>query len=184
MDEYQQIIDGLDDKNYILMILILLQEEEDTVIVSEREIFFFSRNWHVHLQVLGVEERRRCSGYIPRCALNDHISSAFSTLYRSNDGGALITVTRFDHIMFRYILYKFGPTYDRMTPYSENVNIMREMNIKKARPRTFDLTFGLALVLLNLCSRGGSCLIQMVFGANKSPLSLWIIFVMRFLLDV
>ena len=36
LDEYQWIIDGLDDENDMLMILILLQEEEDTVIASEK----------------------------------------------------------------------------------------------------------------------------------------------------
>ena len=58
-----------------------------------------------------------------------------------------------------------------MIPYSEDGS-MREMKIKQARPRKFDSTFGLALVLLHLLSKGGSHLIQMVFGATKSQLSL------------
>ena len=68
--------------------------------------------------MIGAEERWRRSGYIPRCAFHDPISSAFSTLYGSNDDGALITVTGLDHLTFRYILSKFEPTYDIMTPYS------------------------------------------------------------------
>ena len=63
---------------------------------------------------------------------------------------------------------------------------MREMNIVKARPRTFESTFGfgLALILLHLCSKGGSHLFQMVFGATNSPLYLWICFGRMVLLDV
>ena len=48
VDEYQWIIDGLDDENDMLMILILLQEEEDTVIASEKETLLFSCNRHVY----------------------------------------------------------------------------------------------------------------------------------------
>ena len=74
VDEYQRTIDESDDENDMLMILYLLLEEEDT---SEEENFVFSRNRHVRRQTLGVEERRRSSGYIPRSALQDPISSAF-----------------------------------------------------------------------------------------------------------
>ena len=48
VDEYQWIIDGFDDENYMIMILILLQEEEDTVIASEKETLIFSWNRHVY----------------------------------------------------------------------------------------------------------------------------------------
>ena len=109
VDEYQRIIDGLDNENDMLMILIILLEEEDT---SEEENFVFSRNRHVHRQMLGAEERWHRSGYIPRCALHDPISSAFSTLYRSNDDGSLLTVTGY-----------FSPMYDIMSPYSKDGNI-------------------------------------------------------------
>ena len=78
VEEYQWIVEGLEDKNDILMILILLQEEEEeAVIASEKENFVFSRNWHVYQQTLGAEERRHHSGYIPICTLHDPISSEF-----------------------------------------------------------------------------------------------------------
>ena len=48
VEEYQWIIDGLDEENNMLMILILLQEEEDTVITSEKEKVFFYRDRHVY----------------------------------------------------------------------------------------------------------------------------------------
>ena len=178
VEEYQRIIDGLDDENDMLIILYLLQEEEET---SKKEKFIFSHNRHIFRQNIDAEGRRRRSGYIPRCALHDPIVSAFSILYRSNDDGALITVTGFDHSTFCYILSKFAPTYDTMTPYTADGS-MREMMIKKGRPRTFDSTLGLALVLLHLRSRGGSHLLQMVFGSTKTPLSLWMRFGRRVLL--
>ena len=87
----------------------------------------------------------------------------------------MITVTEFDHFTFHYILSKFAPTYDRMTPYTVDGS-MREMRIQKGRPRKCDLTLGLALVLLHLRSRGGSHLLWMVFGSTKNPLSLWMRF--------
>ena len=148
--EYQRIIDGLDDENDMLIILYLLQEEEEK---SKKEKFIFSRNRHVFRQNLDAEESRRHNGYISRSALRDPIVSAFSILYRSNDDGALITVTGFDHSTFRYILSKFVPTYDTMTPYTVDGS-MRKTMIKKGRPRKFDLTLGLALVLLHLPPEG------------------------------
>ena len=42
VEEYQRIIDVLDDENDMIMILILPEEDEDTVIASEREKFLFS----------------------------------------------------------------------------------------------------------------------------------------------
>ena len=126
VEEYQRIIDGLDDENDMLIILYLLQEEEET---SKKEKSIFSRNQHGCRQNLDAEGRQRRSGYIQRCALHDPIVSAFSILYRSNDDGALITVTGFYHLTFRYILSKFVPTYDRMTPYTVDGS-MREMKIK------------------------------------------------------
>ena len=59
VEKYQWIINGLDDESDMLMILIIILEEEDT---SEEENFVFSRNRHVHRQILGAEERRHRSG--------------------------------------------------------------------------------------------------------------------------
>lgn len=82
-----------------------------------------------------------------------------------------------------YVLSKFRPAYNRMTPYSKDGK-MRDMKVFKARPRTFDSIFGLALFLLHLCSKGRCNLLQMVFGSTKSQLSLWIRFSRRVLLGV
>ena len=48
VDDYQWIIDVLDDENDMLVILILIQEEEDTAIAYETEKFFFYRDRHVY----------------------------------------------------------------------------------------------------------------------------------------
>ena len=52
------------------------------------------------------------------------------------------------------------------------------------KPRTFDSTFALALVLMHLRCKGSTSLLQMVFGATRSPLSLWLRFSRRVLLHV
>ena len=48
VEEYQRIIDGLDDENDMLIILYLLQQEEDTAIASEKETLLFSCSRHVY----------------------------------------------------------------------------------------------------------------------------------------
>ena len=62
-----------------------------------------------------------------------------------------------------------------MTPYDKNGE-MRELKIMGGKPRTFDSTFALALVLMHLRCKGSANLLQMVFGATRSPLSLWLCF--------
>ena len=99
--------------------------------------------------------------------------SAFSTLYCSGDDSALITVTGFDHDGFKYLLSKFAPLYDNYTPYSDTGEIRPLLN-RAGRPRTLDHTLGLAVVLLWTRSRGNQFLLGMIFGATKSPMSLWL----------
>ena len=142
-----------------------------------------SRNRHAFRNTSSQVDLLRRSGYIPRSALQNPISSAFSTLYRSNGDAALIKVTWSDHTTFHYILSKFSPTYDIMSPYSKDGNI-RLKRCKQGRPRIFESNFGLALVLLHLQSRGSNNLLQMVFGATKGPMSVLLRFARGVLLDV
>ena len=74
------------------------------------------RNRRAMRSILSEEDTLRRSGYIPRCAIQHSLVSEFSTLYRSGDGSALITVTGFDHAGFQHLLSKFAPMYDIYMP--------------------------------------------------------------------
>ena len=126
-----------------------------------------SRNRHAMRTVLCEADARRRSGYIPRCALQHPLVSAFSTLYRSGDDSALITVTGFNHAGFQYLLSKFALLYDKYTPYSDTGEIRPLLNCS-GRPRTLDHTLGLAVVLLWTRSRGNQFLLGMIFGVLPS----------------
>ena len=94
----------------------------------------------------------------------------------------MITCTGFDHASFRYLLERFSPVYDGLTPYDEN-GCIRPKKIQ-GRPRTFDNTFGLALVLMWYRTRGSCIILGMCFGSTNSPLSIFLRFGRRCLLEV
>ena len=90
--------DPCDEFLTMFLILDMMDNDDD----GKDADYAPSRNRHAMRRVLCEEDARRRSGYIPRCALQHPLVSAFSTLYRSGDNSALITVTRFDHGGFQY----------------------------------------------------------------------------------
>ena len=172
--ERQRMIDDMSDSDdETIMMMILTQKKKK---------FVHSRNRHVFTRSLTVDERRLRSHYIPRCALQDPLASAFSTLFRSNNDQALITVTGFHHASFNYLLERFSPVFESMTPYGEDGQIREKQ--KKGRPRTFDNTLGLGLVLMWTRTRGSCFVLGMLYGSTKGPLSLFLRFGRRVLLQV
>ena len=126
--------DMSDSDDELIMTMILSQKEK-------KKKFVYSRNHHVFTRSLTIDERRLRSHYIPRCALQDPLASAFSTLFRSNNDQALITVTGFHHASFNYLLERFSPVFESMTPYGDDGQIREKL--KQGRPRTFNNTLGL-----------------------------------------
>ena len=107
----------MDACNEIFTMFLILDMIDDDDDDDKDADYVPSRNRHVMRTVLSKEDGRRRSGYIPRCALQHPLVSAFSTLYRSGDDSALITVTGFNHTGFQYLLSKFALLYDNYTPY-------------------------------------------------------------------
>ena len=131
---------------------------------------------------LSRSERRRRSCYIPRCALQRPLASAFVKLMRSEHDGALIQATGLDFSTFFDLHNKFAPVYSKGTPYAFD-GVIRE-KWSKGRHRNLNTIAGLGLVLMWTRSRGSNHLLSMVFGSTVNPLNLWLRFGTRRLLKI
>ena len=116
------------------------------------------------LKSLTQQDRQRCSGYIPRSALQHPLYSSFMQMYNANNDSSLIQCMGMDHHPFRYLLHKFTPLYDNFTPYTVSGKICLKSQDKRGRKRNFDATMCLGLVLMWTRSRGSVHTIGMIFG--------------------
>jgi hypothetical protein len=110
--------------------------------------------------------------------------SAFECLFDSGCDQSLITLTGFSHNAFRYLLVRFQPLYDALTPYSTDGYIVRirVRDQRRGRPRSMTATQCLALVLTWGRSRGPTAFLSMVFGVTHSVMALFLRFGRRLLI--
>ena len=163
-----------DSDDELIMMMILSKKKNKK--------FVHSSNNHVFTRSLTIDQHRLPGHYIPSCALQDPLTSSFSTLYCSNNEQALITVNGFNHLNFNYILERFSPVFENMTPYGEDVQILPKE--RKGCPRKFDNTLGLGLFLMWTRTRGNCFTLGIIYGSTKPPLSVFLLFGRHVLLQV
>ena len=146
-------------------------------------------------QALTVAESRLRSGKIRRGALLPPSESAFMHLFNSGQDDALITLCGFDHESFAMLLNLFEPYFDQYTPHMLNKDSSSSAGyfkrVKKGksgkrqgRPRIFTAVMVLGLVLAWTRTRGSYKVLQIIFGFTSTPLSLWLRFGRRVLVQV
>ena len=109
-------------------------------------------------QRLSVEERRRYSRKIPRCALRRYNDFPFRFLFDNGNDQSILNITGIDHRVFRELLQIFEPNYRKYTIDPETMNV-RQLKLDRngnpyGRKRELDAIGGLALVLMWYRTRG------------------------------
>jgi len=136
---------------------------------------------------LSIDEVRKRTRRIPRCALSNPCYSSFKLLLASRNEQAYITVMGLDVASFEYLLVRFEVLYNRYSPYvidGKIVPLRHERGTKCGRPRTFDAASCLALILCYTRSRGSLFGLQMLYGATHSVLVVFLKYSMRLLYKV
>ena len=130
------------------------------------------------LRSLSIEERRRRSRKIPRCALIPLNLSPWRKLQASQNDQAFITMTGFDCESFQKILEIFAPMFHGHTPFDSSGSIV-EFEYTTDRKRDVTAADCLGLVLIWTRTRGSLNVLQLVFeyvlnictpGLGKGPI--------------
>ena len=132
---------------------------------------------------LNAEGRRRRDRQIPRPALPDPNESPWSILYSSNDDGALITVTGFDHKTFKHMLQLFEPLFNEFTPWTRNNDghKYKRVRTRRGRKRMVSAISCLGLVLAWYRFKGAQWVLQGWFGFTYGQTNVWLRFGRRML---
>ena len=168
--------------SYLLLFLAAIIDEEEEEEKEKKKRSFINK--------LNAEGRRRRQRKLPRAALQDPNHSAWTKLFMSQDDGALITVTGFDHQTFAEILSRFAKYYYDYTPWTRKNDglFYKKRNLGKSkgrgRKRKVSATCCLGLVLAWYRFRGSEFILQGWFGLTGTQLSVWLRFGRRMLLKV
>jgi hypothetical protein len=149
----------------------------------QQQKFIHSRHRKIFYQSLSIEHRRRRYNRIPRESLVDPSNSAWRKLYQSQNDQAMITATGLDYSTFEYLLQKFKPLYDHLTPHSKDGDI-KLLTSKETKPRIIEASDCLGLVLMWTRTRGSMFSLQMKFGMSGTATGLYIRFARRLLLHI
>ena len=149
----------------------------------QQQHFVHSRHRKIFYRSLSIQQHRRRYNRIPRESLVDPTDSAWRKLYQSHNDQALITATVLDYSTFEYLLLKFKPLYDYLTPHSKDGDI-KLLKRKERNPRIIEASDCLGLVLMWTRTRGSMFSLQMKFGISGTATGLYIRFARRLLLHI
>jgi DDE superfamily endonuclease len=135
---------------------------------------------------LNAYERRIRRRYIPRPSLHLPSMCAWRTLYASKQDQALITLTGLDFATFDWLADKFAALYDTHSPWIDqtNGNIVPLPPGQKGKPRMVSAIDCLGLCLAWTRTRGSSMILQMIFGLTLNPVSMYLRFGRRIVIEV
>ena len=130
--------------------------------------------------------RRLRQRKIPRCSLQDPSSSAWRTLYDSQNDQGMITLTGFDRGTFDSLCVIFAPVFDSYTPFVPPGTscFERRKQPKKGRPRMIRPEDCLGLVLAWTRTRGSLMALQLIFGMTYTNLDEHLLFAKRVVIKV
>ncbi len=118
---------------------------------------------------------------IPSAVLNEPSESQGMRILNSNNDQAMITMTGFNCASFDYLLNKFQAPFDSNTPHSNDLKIHKKAVRMGGRPRKICAKLGLGLYLAWTRTNGRLYILQLLFGLNKSAVSLYVRFARRIL---
>jgi hypothetical protein len=165
-----------EDDFFMLFLFVTCQLPLLALIFSEAKLKHF----------LSSAELQKRDHQIRQCALLYANQSPWQKLYHSRNEQSFITFTGFDYATFYYLLSKFTPLYLRYSPYSINckIVIIENEDGTRGRPQSLDAAACLGLVLGYSRTKGSLFLLQMIFGATPSLLSLFLRYSIKLLYKV
>ena len=107
-----------EDKNILTTVHNITNDDGKECNPFQQHIIVFIGHYYrkkTYSQRLSIEERRRYSRKIPRCALRRYHDSPFRFLFDRGNDQALINITGLDQRVFRQLLLLFRPAYDKYT---------------------------------------------------------------------
>ena len=150
---------------------------------QQQQLFVHSRNRKIFYRSLSIQQRRRRYNRIPRESLVDPTDSAWRKLYQSQNDQALITATGLDYATFQYLLLKFKPSFDNLTPHLKD-GCIKQINKNQINRRIIEASDCLGLVLMWTRTRSSMFSLQMKFGLSGTATGLYIRFARRILLHI
>jgi len=149
----------------------------------ERKRFVHSRYQNRFYRQLSKLQRRVRHRRNPRCALLSPDGSAWKRVYESRSDQALITMTGLDFHTFHFLLHKFKPLYDNLSPHSKD-GLIVALRKDTGRPRLMTSIDALGLVLTWTRTRGSTMVLQIIFGMTQSSVSEYLTFCTHILIHV
>ena len=170
-----------DDFIIILLLLIL----KDHLINAKNDLLVHSWYRKAFRKRLNSLQRRLRQRRIPRVALQDPTKSAWRRLLESGNDQAMITLTGLDTETFNWLHTRFENWYDRHSPFIDPSGcIVPLQQENKGRPRLITAADCLGLCLAWTRTRGSSMVLQLIFGMTGSPVSMYLRFGRRILIQV
>jgi hypothetical protein len=167
-----------------MLVLYLMQSRYRKLTRTSYKIMHSRYKKRFYRQLSAYQRRvRQCS--IPRPALQDPSMSAWRALYQSKQDRALITLTGLDFETFDWLADKFATYYDSHSPWLDvtNGNIVPQLE-GQGGPRLLTAIDCLGLCLAWTQTRGSCMALQIIFGVTAVPVSLYLRFSRRILIEV
>ena len=173
---------NLNHSNRIFMLYLMHWHRKLTNTRYKRMHSRYKKRFHKKLSAYQRRIRQCC---IPRPALHDPSMSAWRVLYQSKHDQALITLMRLDFETFDWLADKFAAYYDSHSPWLDvtNGNIVPRLE-GRGRPRLLTAIDCLGLCLAWTRTRGSCMVLQIIFGMTAVPVSLYLRFSRRILIEV
>jgi hypothetical protein len=105
-------------------------------------------------------------------------------LYNSGNDQALITLTGFDFATFHWLDEMFTPVYDNHTPFNTPDGMILPIDSSRGRKRLIHGKDCLALSLAWTRTRGSNMALQLIFGLTGTPLSMYLRYGRRILVQL
>ena len=102
---------------------------------------------------------------------------------RSKDNPLLVQETGLDFWTSRYLLYRFGSTYEKYSFYSEDGQI-KEVNKDTGHPRSLNAGAVLWLIIMWTRTKVTNLSLSLIFGITLPRVNLWRRFALCVLLSV
>jgi hypothetical protein len=169
----------------LVVILLLLALKYHLINTTENDMLVHSRYRKKFLKRLNVRYRRLRQRRIPRVALQDPTQSAWRTLLESGNDQAMITLTGLDMETFNWLCSRFEHWYVGHSPFVDPSHCIVPLQRRnKGRPRLISAADCLGLCLAWTRTRGSTVVLQLIFGMTATPVSMYLRFGRRILIQV
>ena len=121
---------------------------------------------------------------IPHISLLPVSTNPCCRVLGSGDDQAMITLTGFTHDAFNYLLAMFGPVYDSYTPFADVEGFIIKKIEGMGRPRQIRAEDCLGLFLGWSRTHGSMMVLQLIFGMTMTPLSKYLQFARRIVVNI